>query len=358
MSAVLFTGATGIVGSALVPRLVAGGHQQYCLVRKNISVKGAEMLLGDITLPLCGLENIIPKLRGKRIKVVHCAASVKFGEHERRHIFETNLAGTENALDLAMELDADEFHYVSTAYLGGDAVYFGENDLDVGQNPRNAYEESKWRAELLVRRSRFPFSIYRLGIVTGDWNNGEIAGFSGYYNFLESIYRLRKHFERLEESKLEKYREEGIYFGSDGLLNLPLAGNFGENSTLNLTPVDWVADVMAGLINVAAHGETYHIVDPNPRRVRWINDISCNELGVKGFHYGKPQNSAGGRLARFQRAFDDGIEAYADYISHEPKFGVGNVLRDLRRFNPYCINEDYLRRILRYAKRANFGKAA
>ena len=58
-----------------------------------------------------------------------------------------------------------------------------EDELEEGQNFRNAYEESKYQAERLVRRaaSFIPVSVFRPASVVGDSRTGEIDRFEGPY---------------------------------------------------------------------------------------------------------------------------------------------------------------------------------
>ena len=71
-------------------------------------------------------------------------------------------------LELAELIGAKEFHFVSTAY---------------ADTQRNAYEQSKYY-EMLEKNSGPNFPIYRIGIVAGDSNNGEITDYTGYYGLL------------------------------------------------------------------------------------------------------------------------------------------------------------------------------
>ncbi|HXN39986.1 MAG TPA: NAD(P)H-binding protein [Solirubrobacteraceae bacterium] len=76
----LLTGATGLVGSALLPRLVAGGEQVRCLVRdpRRLGAQRVrvQIALGDLTDP----PSFRNALRGVHT-VVHLAASIRDQPH-------------------------------------------------------------------------------------------------------------------------------------------------------------------------------------------------------------------------------------------------------------------------------------
>ena len=84
-----------------------------------------------------------------------------------------NVDGTRNVLDFCREQPhLRRLQYVSTCYVSGRFEgEFTEDALDVGQAFRNHYEETKYEAELLVRKAMadgIPATIYRPGIVVGD----------------------------------------------------------------------------------------------------------------------------------------------------------------------------------------------
>ena len=169
MGAVLLTGATGFVGMELLNRFLSGGERHvYALVRASDDRAAAGRLpahprltavAGDIEKPGLGLDAATTqRLAGEVTTVMHCAASVSFDLSlpDSRRI---NVDGTRHMLEFAERCeDLERFSYVSTAYVGGEPDgLFREDQLDVGQSFRNAYERSKFEAELMLReRGRSP----------------------------------------------------------------------------------------------------------------------------------------------------------------------------------------------------------
>ena len=177
---VLLTGATGFVGMELLARyLERTDRRVYALVRgaseREVVARVERTLLclfgadhpyaervvavrGDITRPGLGLGSRRDRLAERVSEVVHGAASVSFelGLEDLRQI---NVEGTRRVLEFAERAEARgglrRFSYISTAYVAGEhAGCFSEDELDVGQCFRNAYEQSKFEAECLLTRAR------------------------------------------------------------------------------------------------------------------------------------------------------------------------------------------------------------
>jgi len=369
MATILLTGATGTVGSVLAPLLKKEGHRIVYLVRpkngqkaeERISLKEDVVWQGDITLTDCGV-NISQRnqWKGKIGKIVNCAASIKFKESLSEEISKVNVSGVKNLLHLAEDLGIPEFHQVSTAYVAGDSSYFTEDDFDKGQTYRNVYERTKKEAEHLVRTwKQGSSSIYRLAIMVGDSETGYISFFDGYYAFESALWHLKQGLLAKSEQELEKYRKEGVFFDSDGILTLPIYLKLSSISTLNIVPVDWVGRTLAKLIDVPSINQVFHIVHSRPSRIRWINDVSMRHLGIKGFYYGDSADySSRFLLGKLQRIFDRAIAQYNPYITHECQFQVVNAPQALLGDYEWLpdIDEAFLAKILKYAKSVDFGK--
>lgn len=206
---VLLTGATGFVGMELLVRylertdrrvyaLVRGGDDREVaarLERTLLSLFGADhpyaervvALRGDITHLALGLRRNGEELAEQVSEIVHCAASVSFelGLGASRAI---NVEGTRRMLEFAERCHRRgglrRLSYISTAYVGGEhRGCFSEDELDVGQAFRNAYERSKFEAERLVSDScgQLPITVLRPSIVVGECDSGWTASFNVLY---------------------------------------------------------------------------------------------------------------------------------------------------------------------------------
>lgn len=375
MATILITGVTGTVGSSLAPILKIRGHRLICLIRpKNgqspesrlsgiLDPKDENVVVwnGDVTLPYGGVsESERQRWKGRIDKIVHCAASIRFDQASSKIVTLINVGGTNNMLELAKELRIPDFHHLSTAYIAGDADYFDENHFDIGQTCRNIYEATKKESERLVRnwQQYGRYSIYRLGIVVGNSITGFTPSFDGYYRPFAFFWQLRRILGKRTEERLKKYTEEGVV-SNDNMLVLPIYINCSPISTLNLVSRDWAAKTLSNLIELAATYQTFHVVHPDPRQVRWITDLSLWSLGIRGYYYGtRHPYEPDSLLGRLQRKFDFGVKEYLSYIIHEPKFGTANVIKTLgsKYSSPPEINEAFLRKLLEYAVSVDFGR--
>jgi len=259
--AIFLTGATGFLGMELLARyLERTDRHVYALARPTDGAEPIERLRGvieelsgnpdayrgrwtavggDAEQPGLGIEPARRRELAAEVgDVVHCAASVSFSrilEESRR----VNVAGTNRVLEFA-ELCCERgglrrFAYVSTAYVAGDHPgRFGEDDLDVGQGFRNAYERSKFEAERLVREraDRLPVQIFRPSIIVGEQSSGWTASFNVLYPPLKGF-------------------EAGAYPALPARRDTPV----------DVVPVDYVADAIFELVErPAERGEVHHLV--------------------------------------------------------------------------------------------------
>jgi len=167
---VLVTGASGVVGQALLPRL--RDHDVICLVHRS-PVPGATSLTGDLTQPHLGLAPAdYSALAGKVDTIIHSAAVTDFNRTDGS-LEATNIGGTQHVVALAEDAGARLYH-VSTAFLDAEAD---------GERGRTAvrYAASKRAGEEIVKASTAPHVILRPSVVVGDSQTGYVQSFQGLY---------------------------------------------------------------------------------------------------------------------------------------------------------------------------------
>jgi nucleoside-diphosphate-sugar epimerase len=168
MSTVLITGATGLVGSRLLPRLIADGHDCRVLLRRDQTLPaGAETVRGDLNDP-----DTLPAAVQGVDAVVHLAALFRTGDDAA--IWKVNLDGTRNLVDaVTAHAPAARFVMTSTGNVyNPDQARPGKEDDTC--NPTAAYPASKVAAEALLRDSALTWSVLRLPFVYGD-GDGHLA---------------------------------------------------------------------------------------------------------------------------------------------------------------------------------------
>jgi nucleoside-diphosphate-sugar epimerase len=176
---VLLTGASGVVGRALLRRL--GDLDVVCLMHRS-PVTGPKVTtaLGDIAQPMLGLpEQAYVDLAAKVDAVIHCAAVTDFGRTDGS-LEATNIAGTEHVAAFAVAANAVLYH-VSTAFVHATV------DGDRGRTAIG-YASSKSAAEEAVRSSGVPHVILRPSVVIGDSVTGEIAAFQGLHQVVAGMF--------------------------------------------------------------------------------------------------------------------------------------------------------------------------
>ena len=144
----LLTGATGLVGSALLSRLLAEGAQVRCLVRdpRRLGAKRVrvQIALGDLTDP----PSFRNALRGISA-VVHLAASIR--DQPRGPIEELNGIATWRMVEAAERSGVERFVFFSA--------------LDVSTHHRARFFRAKALAEQAVREAHLHSTVFAPSLV-------------------------------------------------------------------------------------------------------------------------------------------------------------------------------------------------
>ena len=169
MAKTFVTGATGLVGSHLVERLIERGNQVRALVRPNsqtyfLTEQSVECIPGDL-VDAASLREII---QGMDI-VYHCAARPPLGGTSQE-FYRDNVEGTANLLEAGLQAGVERFVHVSTV----DVYGYRDHDATDERTPFKAdglYSWSKIEAERIVMRyyqqHQLPVSIVRPCLVYG-----------------------------------------------------------------------------------------------------------------------------------------------------------------------------------------------
>ncbi|MET9952803.1 SDR family oxidoreductase [Streptomyces sp. NPDC006339] len=185
---VLLTGASGVVGSALLPHL---SDCHTIALTHHTPVAGTdEQLAGDLTAPRLGLDADAYRRLATRVDViVHCAAITGFSSGpEATHAL--NEAGTRQMVQLTADAGAVLYH-VSTAFVDRTDLtraQLGQDHGDATARPED-YLDSKRAGEDVVRSSGVPAVIVRPSVVIGDAATGAISAFQGMHGIIHGLLR-------------------------------------------------------------------------------------------------------------------------------------------------------------------------
>lgn len=252
------TGGTGLIGRAVVQRLLERGVDVTLMLRAGAEEQRADTLRmlraiaavdghgslrdvsGDLSEPGLGLS---PEGMAALSNAGHCfhLAALYDIEATPEAIERVNVEGTKNLLSALRDAGfGGRLHHVSSIAVAGDyAGTFTEAMFDEGQRLPHVYHRSKFDSEKLVRDSGLDHRIYRPSSVVGDSKTGAIDRIDGVYYGFRAIQRLAH--------------------AVPAWLRLPVPHVRGA---FNLVPVDYVADAITHIALSDSDARVFHVVDP------------------------------------------------------------------------------------------------
>jgi NADH dehydrogenase len=241
MLTIFLTGASGFVGSHVLPELVAAGHRVIALVRSPESgdrVRGrlapearpaVEVRRGDVTVP----ASLSPAMVGADA-VLHLAAIPR--DYDRGASLRlVNTEGTRNV--------------IAAARSAGIARLVHQGAMGVEDDPALHYASSKARAESLVARSGLDWTILKPSLLWGERD--------GFFNIVAGLVRY-----------------------SPGVVPVPGRGN------ARFQPL-WIGDLARVAVETFAHpeatiGRTFELGGPRYWTYREITREVMRALGRPG----------------------------------------------------------------------------
>lgn len=234
---VAIVGATGFVGSHLVPHLVDVGHTVIAISRDGrrlpgwddrVEARAADVAEGDLDAALAGAE-----------AAVHLAAIPRESRGKR---FESiNVRGTRRVVEAAERIGLKRLVHLSV--------------LGVSDDPKLAYLHSKWRGEEAVRASSLDWVVLRPSLMFGTGD--------GFFNLIKTTLR----------------------WWSPGIVVIP-----GDGSTRfqPLSVDDLAIAVEKSLTDAGRAGSVYEIGGPAWVSYREIVDAVIGATGMRRWKLGMP----------------------------------------------------------------------
>ena len=189
---ILVTGATGLVGSHLVLRLIENGQHVRAIYQSEQSIIKTKSLfeLYDKAYLFSKIEWVVAEINDVNAleiafqnvsMVYHCAALISFDRKDENKMRKINIEGTANIVNFCLSFSIKKLCYVSSiAALGTLKQFESEINEITDWNPEinhSDYAITKYGAELEVWRGQqegLPIIIVNPGVILGPgfWNQG------------------------------------------------------------------------------------------------------------------------------------------------------------------------------------------
>lgn len=208
----------------------------------------------------------------RSIDWIHHLAHASYAGGDPRQAEAVNVGGAAEIVELARNapsLRCLVFHSTTNVAGARTGVVY-ENELEAGQSFRNAIEETRMRAERLVRRAmaEHPIAIVRPAPVVGDSGSGKTRRFDG-----PNLLFL-------------------LIVAAPADLRIPVLGR--GDAPLHFVPVDFVSRASRA---IARHpdgpGGIFHLVDPDPPSAARVFELVARAAGKRA-----PSGSIPEALAR------------------------------------------------------------
>jgi UDP-glucose 4-epimerase len=280
----LVTGASGVIGSALIQRLASCGYRVRALDRIPPPPKAEAT--GSVSAYTCDLADqagLKRAVEGSHV-VFHLAAKVHIGnpsETEREDYWTVNVEGTRNLVEAAANAGVRRMVLFSTINVYGPTKPGVVHDETSATRPDSWYAESKLEAEGIVLRG-LPSAVLRLAAAYGP-------GMKGNYPML-----------------VEALRRGRFVMIGDGR---------NRRSLVHIRDVCEAAQLVAE--NGAATGQIYNVTDGQIHTLQEIIAAICSALGKGPPRFGLP-------AALIRPAFG-AVEGALRWMGRRPPLGRSTV---------------------------------
>jgi len=302
---ILVCGGFGFAGQYVVYKLLKDGNNVILLGRKNNfssiddrinklihdnvlvndefkvtsnQFKNLSYVEGDLSKDKLGIDELnFNRLANISIdEIYNLAACLKYDQHYREHIFQINVDGTRRLLDISSIFNAKYFH-ASTAYIAGEdhpSFIPIKEEFCTSNKFSNIYIESKWNAELLIKKysekSNIDYLIFRFPTLIGDSKTG----------YTNSIYAFYEYLSALKAIQDRSTQNERIRFSA-----VP-------NGNVNLLPTDLVVKNMLKICKSNTINKIFNLTDSAPMSSSEMGNImgklfSLNIVAVNGINIRK-----------------------------------------------------------------------
>jgi nucleoside-diphosphate-sugar epimerase len=292
MKTVYLTGGTGFLGSHFIGNhlstgeydvhcFVRGGSDRACMRRlkqtvlaantsypgkRVLNLDGMTAVPSDITLPRLGLSeewmDTARKLPAGST-FFHFASSLSFEEKNKDLIYDHNINGLRNAVEVASEVRCESFFYISTAYTVGVHEGHVAEQLHRPAAFNNYYEETKCAAEHLITElcgaKGLRLVIVRPSVVIGPSESCKTGGGkTGLYGLIREMQRLKRLLE-----------------------HIPVVADGNMDAGVNLIPVDYVChDIFRLFEDPGVQTGPHHATAHNNVKIAVLVELIKRHMGL------------------------------------------------------------------------------
>ena len=187
---ILVTGGSGLLGKALITQLLAQQKEVVAIYNKTALYTFDSPLFTAVQCNILDVDGLEELMHLGVTQVYHCAAMVSFNPAHKQQLFKTNIEGTANIVNAALNAGVFKMLHVSSVAAFGaikageiinETINFTEQKID------SNYGESKYLGELEVWRGiaeGLNAVIVNPTIILGDgdWNAGSSKIFKSVYD--------------------------------------------------------------------------------------------------------------------------------------------------------------------------------
>jgi dihydroflavonol-4-reductase len=186
---VLVTGGTGFLGAYIIRELIGRGWAVRAIRRGNTLPAfiaatvwdKVEWMTGNV-LDTIGLAEAMEGVDA----VVHSAAKLSFSRRDREEMYHTNIEGTANVVNMALEQNIRRFVQVSSV------AALGRTGNGEKVNEKKPWEESKWNTRYAISKFRGEIEVWRgigEGLPAVIVNPSTILGFGDWNHSSCTLFR-------------------------------------------------------------------------------------------------------------------------------------------------------------------------
>lgn len=324
---ILVTGATGFIGANIALKLADKGHLVHALCRSKPDSKLVDhpkilVFRGDIL----NKEDLLNAMRDCE-QVFHLAAYARTGSGDPRPYYSTNVSGTINVMDSAVELSVKRVIYTSTAGTYGPSDHTPTTEDSPRLSPfYNDYECSKYISEVKIRDyaergfdvvTLNPSRVYGPGLLSqsnylthlilsymkGKWHiipgNGKVVA---NYVFIDDI--VDGHINAMEYARAgERYILGGIDASYNELFEI-IRQHLNKKHRLFKVPLSLIKTYAAGELVLSKILARDPVITPRWVKALETDGFRSSEKAIKELKYSITH-------------LDEGIKRTIDWLNNE-----------------------------------------